>query len=48
MRLVPIIALVVAVALIVFGRLRRKTPVAIAGYVLLAIAAVLEIYLRSQ
>jgi hypothetical protein len=40
MNLPPIIV-VVAVVLIVVGRLRRSTPVAVVGFVLLALAALL-------
>jgi hypothetical protein len=48
MTLVPIVAVVVAAVLIVVGRTRRITPVAIGGYVLLALAAGLYFYLRSR
>ena len=37
----PFLIVVVAAVLIVFGRVRRRTPVAIAGFVLLALAALL-------
>jgi hypothetical protein len=40
MNLPPIIVVVAAV-LIVVGRLRRSTPVAVVGFVLLALAALL-------
>jgi hypothetical protein len=45
---VAIVLLVASAVLIVFGRLRKITPVAIAGYVLLALAAALELYIRSH
>ncbi len=48
MKSVPIALVVASVVLIVFGRLRRITLVAIAGYVLLALAAALELYIRSH
>jgi hypothetical protein len=48
MKVVPIISVVVAAVLIVIGRTQRITPVAIAGYVLLALSAVLYLYLRSR
>jgi len=48
MRLVPIVLVVASAALIVFGRLQRITPVAIAGFVLLALAAAVEFYRRSH
>ena len=37
----PFLIVVVAAVLIVFGRVRRRTAVAIAGFVLLALAALL-------
>jgi hypothetical protein len=46
MNLPPIIV-VVAVVLIVVGRVRRSNPVAIAGFVLLALAALL-VLVRSR
>jgi hypothetical protein len=48
MRLVPIVLVVASAVLIVFGRLRKITLVAVAGYVLLALAAGLEFYIRSH
>jgi hypothetical protein len=48
MKVVPIIGVVVAAVLIVIGRTQRITPVAIAGYILLALLAVLYLYLRSR
>jgi hypothetical protein len=48
MRLVPIVLVVASAVLIVFGRLRKITMVAVAGYVLLALAAGLEFYIRSH
>jgi hypothetical protein len=47
MKVVPVIVVVVAAVLILIGRTQRITPVAIAGYVLLALAAGLYFYLRS-
>ena len=44
----PIIGVVVSAVLIVIGRTQRNTPVAIAGYVLLALSAVLYLFLRSR
>ena len=46
--LFPIVGVVVSAVLIVIGRTQRITPVAIAGYVLLALSAVLYLYLRSR
>ncbi|HXC75609.1 MAG TPA: hypothetical protein VNU19_01015 [Candidatus Acidoferrum sp.] len=40
--------MLVAAVLIVIGRTQRITRVAIAGYVLLALSAVLFFYLRSR
>jgi hypothetical protein len=37
----PVIVVVVAAIVIVVGRLSRRTPVAIAGFALLALAAIL-------
>ena len=48
MKVVPIIGVVVAAVLILIGRTQRITPVAIAGYGLLAISAGLYLYLRSR
>jgi hypothetical protein len=48
MKVVPIIGVVAAAVLIVIGRTQRITPVAIAGYVLLVLSAVLYFYLRSR
>jgi hypothetical protein len=48
MTVVPIIGVVVAAVLIVIGRTRRNNPVAIAGYVVLALSAALYFYLRSR
>ena len=39
----PFIAAVVAAVLIVVGRVGRRAPVAIAGFVLLALAALLAV-----
>ena len=44
----PIIGVVVAAALILVGRIERITPVAIAGYALLALSGVLYLVLRSR
>ena len=46
MKVVPIIGAVVSAVLIVIGRTQRITPVAIAGYVVLVLSAVLYFYLR--
>ena len=46
--MVPIVGAVVSAVLIVIGRTQRITPVAIAGYILLALSAVLYLYLRSR
>jgi hypothetical protein len=48
MKVIPIVGLVVAIVLIVVGRTQRINPVAIAGYVVLALSAVLGLYLRSR
>ena len=48
MKVVPIIGVVAAAVLIVIGRTQRITPVAIAGYILLALTVVLGLYLRSR
>ena len=41
MKVAPIIGVVVSAVLIVIGRTQRISPVAIAGYALLALSAVL-------
>ena len=46
--MVPIIGVVASAVLIVIGRTQRITPVAIAGYILLALTVVLGLYLRSR
>ena len=48
MKVVPIVGVVASAVLIVIGRTQRITPVAIAGYVVLALSAVLYFYLRSR
>jgi hypothetical protein len=48
MKVVPIIGVVAAAVLIVIGRTQRNNPVAIAGYILLALTVVLGLYLRSR
>jgi hypothetical protein len=48
MKVVPIVGAVVSAVLIVIGRTQRITPVAIAGYIMLALSAVLYFYLRSR
>jgi hypothetical protein len=48
MKVVPIVGVVVAAVLIVIGRTQRITTVAIAGYILLALSAVLYLYVRSR
>jgi disulfide bond formation protein DsbB len=48
MRVIPIVGVVVAAVLIVIGRTQRNNPVAIAGYILLALTVVLGLYLRSR
>lgn len=48
MKVVPIIGVVAAAVLIVIGRTQRITPVAIAGYLVLALSAVLYFYLRTR
>jgi hypothetical protein len=48
MKVIPIVGVVVAAVLIVIGRTQRITPVAIAGYLVLAISAALYLYLRSR
>jgi hypothetical protein len=47
-RVLPIVGVVVAAVVIVIGRTQRITAVAIAGYILLALSAVLYLYLRSR
>jgi hypothetical protein len=46
--LFPIVGVVVSAVLIVIGRTQRNNPVAIAGYVVLALSAGLYLYLRSR
>jgi hypothetical protein len=48
MNAVPIVGVVMAAVLILVGRTQRITPVAITGYVLLALSAALYLYLRSR
>jgi hypothetical protein len=48
MRILPLIIVVLSAILIVVGRVGRHTPVAIAGFVLLAVAAVLYFVIRSR
>jgi len=48
MKVVPIIGVVAAAVLIVIGRTQRNNPVAIAGYLVLALSAGLYFYLRSR
>jgi hypothetical protein len=48
MRVIPIVGAVVSAVLILIGRTQRNNPVAIAGYVLLALSAALYLYLRSR
>ena len=48
MKFVPIVGVVVSAVLIVIGRTQRNNPVAIAGYILLALTVVLGLYLRSR
>ena len=48
MKVVPIVGVVVSAVLIVIGRTQRNNPVAIAGYILLALTVVLGLYLRSR
>jgi hypothetical protein len=48
MKVVPIVGVVAAAVLILIGRTQRITPVAIAGYTLLALSVVLGLYLRSR
>src|ERR1700694_4765987 len=44
----PIVGVVVSAVLILIGRTQRNNPVAIAGYIVLALSAVLYFYLRSR
>src|ERR1700730_8542795 len=44
--LFPIVGVVVSAVLIVIGRTQRNNPVAIAGYIVLALSAALYFYLR--
>ena len=44
----PIISVVVSAVLILIGRTQRNNPVAIAGYIVLALSVVLGFYLRSR
>jgi hypothetical protein len=44
----PIVGVVVSAVLILIGRTQRITPVAIIGYLALALSAVLYLYLRSR
>lgn len=48
MKVVPIVGAVVSAVLIVIGRTQRNNPVAIAGYVVLALSAALYLYVRSR
>jgi hypothetical protein len=48
MNVVPIIGAVVSAVLIVIGRTQRNNPIAIAGYIVLALSAVLYLILRSR
>jgi hypothetical protein len=48
MKVAPIIGVVVSAVLIVIGRTQRNNPVAIAGYLVLALSAGLYFYLRSR
>jgi hypothetical protein len=48
MKVIPIVGVVVSAVLIVIGRTQRMTALAIAGYVLLALSALLYLYLRSR
>ena len=41
MPVLAILGVAIAVVLIVYGRVKRRTPVAIAGYAVLALAAIL-------
>ena len=44
----PLVGVVAAAVLILIGRTQRITPVAIAGYTLLALSGGLYLYLRSR
>jgi hypothetical protein len=44
----PIVGVVVSAVLILIGRIQRITPVAIAGYIVLALSAALYFYVRSR
>ncbi len=44
----PLVVVVVSAVLIVAGRVGRITPVLIAGFALLVVAALLEFYRRSR
>jgi hypothetical protein len=48
MKVVPIVGVVVSAVLIVIGRTQRNNPVAIAGYIVLALSALLYFSLRSR
>lgn len=48
MRILPPIIAVLSAILIVVGRVGRQTPVLIAGFVLLAVAAALYFVIRSR
>jgi hypothetical protein len=48
MKVIPIVGVVVSAVLIVIGRTQRNNPVAIAGYIVLALSAALYFYLRSR
>jgi len=47
-KVVPIVGAVVSAVLIVIGRTQRNNPVAIAGYIVLALSAAPYFYLRSR
>jgi hypothetical protein len=46
--LFPIVGVVVSAVLIVIGRTQRNNPVAIAGYIVLALSGALYLYFRSR
>ena len=46
--LFPIVGVVVSAVLIAIGRTQKINPVAIAGYIVLALSAALYFYLRSR
>jgi hypothetical protein len=48
MKNLPAIVAVIAAVVIVVGRVGRLTPVAIAGFVLLGLAALLFFFMRSR